>query len=118
MVHSPTIYPTNALPGSIQVIPGLYGDMYSATGVTGCPQVCKKINSSCLDDIRSKFLTHRKLQVLFEWMKTTVSISRLAGNITEVEDVGAVAPETRNVDLNSFHGPTFQQKFMNLLLSQ
>ena len=55
---------------------------------------------------------------MFEWYKTTVSITKLADTITEVEDVGAVAPETRNVDLNSLHGPTFQQRFMNLLLSQ
>lgn len=56
------------------------------------------------------------MQILFEWLKTTVSVTKLASPITPVENVGAVAPETKNIDLNSLHGPTFQQKFMNLLL--
>ena len=59
----------------------------------------------------------RKLQILFEWSKATVSITKLASTVTPVEDVGAVAPETWNVDLNSLSGLTFQQKFTNLLLS-
>lgn len=59
----------------------------------------------------------RKVQILFEWLKTTVSVTRLASPITPVEEVGAVAPQTKDIDLNSLHGPNFQQKFMNLLLS-
>ena len=59
----------------------------------------------------------RKVQILFEWLKTTVNVTKLATPITPVEDVGAVAPETKSIDLNSLLGPSFQQKFMNLLVS-
>ena len=59
----------------------------------------------------------RKVQILFEWLKTTVSVTKLASPITPVDDVGAVAPDTKNTDLNTLRGSNFQQKFMNLLAS-
>jgi len=67
--------------------------------------------------IPSPFPFTRKVDVLLEWGKVSVSVIHYASEITTMEDVAAVVPKSQNFLLDSQFGHDFQQRFTSMLNS-
>ena len=59
----------------------------------------------------------RKLDVLLEWSRVSVSVTQYASSVTTADDIAAVVPQSRSFTLDTQFGQTFQQQFTSMLSS-